>query len=228
MKVTRLCRAAAAALALSLPLPAQGNAATVVFDQNLGAVTDPGSSYTAKFSDLPEYNGSTTTGPYAAYMIFDVTGPKPFFTAALGAYDLGATNTSTQFSSTSHIELFSCTLATCGAVTTSSGWSSSNTAPTGSAIAGTQTDFTTTLFLPSPPFQGFFQYAASSAGDLKPGWYYMEIYGAVTGEGDTTVTGQTAIAGIPEGSTWGMLALGFLSIGLFGFTRRRRQPRHAF
>jgi hypothetical protein len=58
---------------------------------------------------------------------------------------------------------------------------------------------------------------------LGPGNYFLEISG--TGQGTAGYGGDlttTAVAAVPEPSTWAMMLLGFVGLGLFGMRPRSR------
>lgn len=69
---------------------------------------------------------------------------------------------------------------------------------------------------------GAFCQGFSGSAILAAGSYYLDVTG--TGGGTSGYGGNlatTQIGGVPEPSTWAMMILGFLGVGLFGIKRRR-------
>lgn len=230
VKITGLKFLAAAAV-LACMTGAAGAVTPLIYDQNFGPATDPSTS----FNVVSNFPSIVTTGRYEAFLIFDVTGPSPTFTAVLSELDQGTRSTASYFTPgptsnpTSYIELFKCTFATCGSIPTSSAFLSTNPVPTGTAITGTKDGLTGEI--PTGIGSGWNQGAGSSADNLlAPGWYFYELVGTV-GQPDHTamqIYGGVALSGaVPEASTWAMLGVGFAGIGLLGASRRRKAPRYA-
>lgn len=108
---------------------------------------------------------------------------------------------------TGSLELFSCT-SNCGA---------NGLIPTGSLIAGSLTP------LALPVFK--VQSAGFDILNLAAGSYFLELVTASTPPNSDVFSGSvSAIAAVPEPSTWAMMILGFAGIGFVAYRRKARTP----
>jgi hypothetical protein len=80
--------------------------------------------------------------------------------------------------------------------------------------------FTGTLLISTPLTFSGSSYDASFSDLLGPGTYYEEITGTINSR-QLGVGGTVTTSGVPEASTWAMMALGFASLG-FVVSRRSR------
>jgi hypothetical protein len=80
--------------------------------------------------------------------------------------------------------------------------------------------FTGTLLASAPLTFSGSAYDASFSDVLGPGTYYEEITGTINAR-DLGVGGTVTTSGVPEASTWAMMALGFASL-CFAVSRRSR------
>jgi hypothetical protein len=89
-----------------------------------------------------------------------------------------------------------------------------------------------TISPPDPGGQSAEVGTQTPLGDFEPaGSYFVEVTGTSgVGELHLAVDGNvTAVASVPELSTWAMFGLGFAGMGLLGLTKRERKPeRFAF
>ena len=80
--------------------------------------------------------------------------------------------------------------------------------------------FTGTLLASAPLTFGGSAYTASFSDVLGPGTYYAEVTGTINSR-QLGIGGTVTTSGVPEPSTWAMMALGFASLGFAVFRRSR-------
>ena len=72
----------------------------------------------------------------------------------------------------------------------------------------------------------FAAYTASFSDVLGPGTYYAEVTGTINSR-QLGIGGTVTTSGVPEPSTWAMMALGFASLGFAVFRRSRTSAAFA-
>lgn len=197
--------------ALALMASASTAGAVVVVVEQLGSLSDlfpPGGAGGSNFPSI------TTTGDYAEYLVFTVTGNSPLSFSASETNN-GSTLLASFFSSGT-LELFKCASTDCG----STGPTVAPT-PVGGAILTDPISAKIPITATS-----FFQDTQISSATLTTGSYFVELIGTVGAPDHTAFlpsVNLTVLSTVPEPSTWAMLVLGFAGLGYAAF-RRSKSP----